>query len=72
MITAKEAYNIALQVRREPVESKILTAVNKGKFCEYFSADDLHIEVIEWLESLNYAVKQGLSTGYIVSWYKQK
>ena len=71
MITAKEAHNIALHVRREPVESKILTAVNKGEFCEYFLSVELHGEVIDWLKSLGYVVKAGLSGGYVVSWYKQ-
>jgi len=72
MITAKKAHNIALQVRREPVESKILTAVNQGEFCEYFPSSELHSEVINWLKSLGYVVKaSNLSGGYVVSWYKQ-
>lgn len=68
MFDAKAAHSIALQVAREPVEEQIRIAVNQGKFLVYFN--ELHYEVFVYLSELGYTVKPGLSSGYVVSWYK--
>lgn len=68
MLNAQSANKIALQVLVEPIESKILTAVNLGKFLVIVR--DLHEEARKYFEGLGYSIKLGsIGDAWVISWY---
>lgn len=66
---AKTAYSIALQVKCEPIEEQINTAVYQGKFLVYVS--ELHTEAAKYFRELGYDVHWDTGKAAFIYWYSK-
>lgn len=69
MFNAKTAYNLALQVLREPVEEQIRIAVNQGRFLVY--VNELHTEAAKYFRNLGYDVRWDTNKAAFIYWYSK-